>query len=135
MSYYEEIDRAVAIFRDNACPFELMHTNSTYPMKVEDANLLMIGNLRKKYNCKVGYSGHEEGTLVSVAAVALGATSIEKHITLDKKIYGSDQGASIEPYELCKLVRDIRLVELALGNGEKILSAAELEIRKKLRGA
>jgi N-acetylneuraminate synthase len=135
MSYYEEIDKAVAIFKDNSCPFELMHTNSTYPMKVEDANLLMIDSLRRKYDCKVGYSGHEEGTLVSVVAVALGATSIEKHITLDKKMYGSDQSASIEPYELSKLVKDIRLVEMALGDGKKNLSTAELEIRKKLRGA
>jgi N-acetylneuraminate synthase len=135
MSYYEEIDKAVDIFKKYNCPFELMHTNSTYPMKRVEANLLLMDNLRKKYNCKVGYSGHEEGTLVSVAAVALGATSIERHIALDKTMYGSDQKASIEPYELCKLVKDIRLVEMALGDGEKVLSASELEIRKKLRGA
>jgi N-acetylneuraminate synthase len=134
MSYYEEIDKAVEVFKKQGCPFELMHTNSTYPMKDEDANLLVMAKLRKKYDCKVGYSGHEEGTLVSIAAVALGATSIERHITIDRDMYGSDQKASIEPYELCKLVRDIRTVERTLGDGEKVLSDAELAIRKKLRG-
>lgn len=135
MSYYEEVDKAVAIFKKHDCPFELMHTNSAYPMKDEDANLLVMDALRRKYHCKVGYSGHEEGTLVSIAAVALGASSIERHITLDRTMYGSDQKASIEPYELCKLVKDIRIVEKTLGNGEKVLTEAELEIRKKLRGA
>lgn len=134
MSYYEEINAVVDLFRAHQCPFELMHTNSTYPMKDEDANLLVMEQLRRKYDCKVGYSGHEEGTLVSIAAVALGATSIERHITLDRGMYGSDQKASIEPYELCKLVKDIRIVEKTLGTGEKILSDGELEIRKKLRG-
>lgn len=135
MSYYEEVDKAVDIFKKHDCPFELMHTNSTYPMKDEDANLLVMDALRRKYHCKVGYSGHEEGTLVSIAAVALGASSIERHITLDRTMYGSDQKASIEPYELCKLVKDIRIVEKALGNGDKVLTEAEFEIRKKLRGA
>ncbi|GAA0076590.1 N-acetylneuraminate synthase family protein [Clostridium sp. CTA-5] len=134
MSNYEEIDKAVKIFENKNCPFELMHCNSTYPMKNEDANLSMIKKLKEKYNCKVGYSGHETGTLVSTCAVTLGATSIERHITLDKTMYGSDQGASIELYELCKLVKDIREVEKILGNGKKILSQAELEVKKKLRG-
>ena len=134
MSTYDEIDHAVAIFKKHDCPFELMHCNSTYPMPMEDANLKLIGNLREKYQCKVGYSGHEEGTLVSVCAVALGATSIERHITMDKTMYGSDQKASIEPYELMKLVSEIRNVEKILGDGEKVLSAAEEEVKKKLRG-
>lgn len=134
MSRYEEIDEVIKIFKDAECPFELMHCNSTYPMKNEDANLLLIQKLAEKYNCKVGYSGHEAGTLVSTCAVTLGATSIERHITLDKTMYGSDQAASIEPYELCKLVKNIRIVEKVLGNGEKILSEAEMETRKKLRG-
>ncbi|MDR1916620.1 MAG: N-acetylneuraminate synthase family protein [Synergistaceae bacterium] len=134
MSYYEEIDGAVEIFKKHDCPFELMHTNSTYPMRDEDANLLVMSKLRERYGCRVGYSGHEEGMLVSIAAVALGATSIERHITVDRGMYGSDQRASIEPYDLCKLVRDIRIVERALGNGEKVLSNAELAIRRKLRG-
>lgn len=134
MSSYEEIDNAVEIFQNSGCEFELMHCNSTYPMKEEDANLLMINTLKEKYSCKVGYSGHETGTLVSTCAAAIGATSIERHITLDRTMYGSDQGSSIEPWELCKLVMDIRTAEKIAGNGEKNLSAAEMEIRKKLRG-
>lgn len=134
MSTYEEIDHAVAIFEKYQCAYELMHCNSTYPMPVEDANLKMIYALSLKYQCKVGYSGHEEGTLVSTCAVAAGATSVERHITLDKMMYGSDQKASIEPYELCKLVKDIRITEKIMGTGEKVLSEAELAVKKKLRG-
>ena len=118
----------------NNCPFEIMHCNSTYPMKDEDANLSIIKELKERYNCKVGYSGHETGRLVSTCAVALGATSIERHITLDKTMYGSDQIASIEPDELIKLVKEIRNVEKIVGNGEKVLSEAEMEVIKKLRG-
>ena len=134
MSVMDEIDHAVEIFRKYNCPFELMHCNSTYPMPEEDANLKLIGTLADKYQCKVGYSGHEAGTLVSTCAVAAGATSIERHITLDCNMYGSDQKASIEPYELCRLVRDIRMAEKILGNGEKVLTPAEEEVKKKLRG-
>ena len=134
MSTLEEIDHAVEIFKKNDCPFELMHCNSTYPMAEEDANLRLIRVLAEKYGCKVGYSGHEAGTLVSTCAVAAGATSIERHITLNRNMYGSDQKASIEPYELCKLVRDIRMTEKILGSGEKVLTAAEEEVKKKLRG-
>lgn len=134
MSTYEEIDCAVEIFRKHNCPFELMHCNSTYPMPNEDANLKMIPALSKRYGCKVGYSGHEEGTLVSICAVSMGATSIERHITLDKNMYGSDQKASIEPNELKRLVKDIRQVEKILGDGLKTLTSAEKEVRKKLRG-
>ncbi|MDD6795372.1 MAG: N-acetylneuraminate synthase family protein [Clostridiaceae bacterium] len=134
MSTYEEIDKVVEIFKKKGCPYELMHCNSTYPMANEDANLLLIKALEKRYGCKVGYSGHERGLLVSTTAVALGATSIERHITLDRKMYGSDQAASVEPDELFNLVKEIREVEKILGNGEKILSDAEMEVRKKLRG-
>lgn len=134
MSTIEEIDHAVEIFRQYACPFELMHCNSTYPMNADDANLQMIETLRSRYECKIGYSGHEAGIMVSTCAVAMGATSIERHITLDKTMYGSDQKASIEPYELFQLIKNIRDVEMMIGNGDKILSAAELEVRKKLRG-
>lgn len=134
MSTYEEIDKVVELFEEKKCPFELMHCNSTYPMKNEDANLLIIKKLKERYNCKVGYSGHETGILVSTCAVTLGATSIERHITLDRKMYGSDQSASVEPYELCRLVKHIREVEIILGNGEKVLSEPEMEVRKKLRG-
>ena len=134
MSTYGEIDHAVEIFRKHDCPFELMHCNSTYPMADEDANLKLISVLADKYGCRVGYSGHEAGTMVSMLAVAAGATSIERHITLDKTMYGSDQKASIEPYELCQLVKNIRDTEKIMGSGEKVLSAAEEETKKKLRG-
>lgn len=134
MSTLDEIDHAVEIFKKHNCPFELMHCNSTYPMPVEDANLKLIGTLADKYQCKVGYSGHEAGTLVSTCAVAAGATSIERHITMDRTMYGSDQKASIEPYELCILVKDIRDTEKIMGTGEKVLTEAEEEVKKKLRG-
>lgn len=134
MSTYQEIDNAVGVFRKYNCPFELMHCNSTYPMKNEDANLKMIYTLKDRYQCSVGYSGHETGRIVSIAAVAMGATSIERHITLDRAMYGSDQAASLEVGELQKLVKDIRTVEAALGTGEKILSDEEAKVRAKLRG-
>ena len=122
------------IFQKHGCPFELMHCNSTYPMEEEDANLRLIQVLKERYSCKVGYSGHETGTLVSTLAVAAGASSIERHITLDKTMYGSDQKASIEPEELRNLVGQIRLTETIMGSGEKVLSQAEQAVRNKLRG-
>ena len=134
MSIMEEIDHAVEIFEKAGCPYELMHCNSTYPMPAEDANLKLIHVLANRYHCRVGYSGHEEGTLVSALAVAAAASSIERHITMDKAMYGSDQKASIEPYELCRLVKDIRDAEKMMGTGEKILTEAEALIRRKLRG-
>ncbi|MCR5154921.1 MAG: N-acetylneuraminate synthase family protein [Lachnospiraceae bacterium] len=134
MSSYEEIDHAVEIFKKHACPYEIMHCNSTYPMPANEANLKLIKVLADKYGCKVGYSGHETGIIVSVAAVAAGASSIERHITLDRTMYGSDQKASIEADELKEMVREIRIVEEAMGNGEKVLSEGELATRKKLRG-
>lgn len=135
MSTYEEIDAAIEVFKKYNCPYEIMHCNSTYPMKNEDANLLMIPALREKYGVEnIGYSGHETGRIVSLAAVSLGATSLERHITLDRTMYGSDQSASLEVDDLQRLVKDIRNIELALGNGEKVLSEAELNTRKKLRG-
>lgn len=134
MSTYEEIDHAVQIFRECSCPFELMHCNSTYPMPKEDANLRLIPVLHEKYSCKIGYSGHEVGRIVSTSAVALGATSIERHITLDNTMYGSDQAASLNVKDLLRLVEDIRLIETILGDGKKVLSEKELETKKKLRG-
>lgn len=134
MSNYEEIDHAVGIFRQYNCPFELMHCVSSYPASIEEINLKLIQKLKDRYSCNVGYSGHEKGTLVSAAAVALGASSIERHITLDKKMYGSDQSASIEPGELIQLVKSMEDVEIALGDGEKLLSAQEEATKKKLRG-
>lgn len=135
MSTYEEIDCAIKIFKEYDCPFELMHCNSTYPMPKEDANLRLIPALKERYHCKVGYSGHESGRIVSTSAVALGATSLERHITLDNTMYGSDQAASLNVRDLVRLIEDVRLIEKILGNGEKILSEKELETRKKLRGS
>jgi N-acetylneuraminate synthase len=133
MSTIEEIENAVNIFKKNKCSFELMHTNSTYPMKNEDANLNVIKTLRDHFNCDVGYSGHETGRVVSVAAVTLGATSIERHITLDHAMYGSDQAASINLFDLKMLVSDIKTVKLALGNPEKRVMETEIPIKAKLR--
>lgn len=134
MSTYEEIDHAVDIFKKYNCPYELMHCVSAYPMKPEDANLNMINKLKEKYGVNVGYSGHELDEITSAAAVAIGATSIERHITLDRTMYGSDQKVSIEPDELKEMVKNIRIVEAAMGSGEKILSEAEMETKLKLRG-
>lgn len=134
MSTWEEIDRAVEIFREESCPFELMHCNSTYPMADKDANLLLIKKLAERYGCPIGYSGHEEGIFVSILAAAAGATSIERHITLDKSMYGSDQKASIEPDALKELVLKIRETECIMGSGEKVLSDSELAVKAKLRG-
>jgi N-acetylneuraminate synthase len=134
MSTWEEIDAAVDLFRKKNCPFELMHTVSTYPMADEDANLKMIPVLAERYGCKVGYSGHEVGLAVSYAAAALGATSLERHITLSRAMYGSDQAASVEPSGFMQLCGAVRKIQKALGTGERSLSEAELAIRKKLRG-
>lgn len=133
MSTIDEITKAVDIFKDANCPFELMHTNSTYPMKEEDANLSIIPALRQIFNCKVGYSGHEVGLIITVAAVALGATSVERHITLDRSIYGSDQAASVEVMGLHHLVQYIRTIELALGDSLKMITEEEENVKKKLR--
>ena len=135
MSMIKEIDKAVDIFKKTGCPHELMHCNSSYPMADEDANLKTIKTLREKYKCKVGYSGHEVGLQISLAAVAMGATSIERHITLDRTMYGSDQAASIEPAGLLRLVRDIRIIEKAMGDGIKIVTKREKSIQEKLRPA
>lgn len=134
MSTLEEIDAAVEIFQKHDCPYELMHCNSTYPMAEKDANLKMIETLRQRYKVKVGFSSHEIGNICTLAAVAMGATSIERHITLDKGMYGSDQKASIEPPQIFELVKNVRMIEKAMGDGVKVLSAAEEEVKKKLRG-
>ncbi len=134
MSSLDEIDAAVEVFKKHNCPFELVHCNSTYPMKNEDANLSMINTLRERYHCKVGYSGHETGRIVSFAAAIMGASSIERHITLDRAMYGSDQAASLEVADFAKLINDIRLIPAIMGDGEKHITPEELIIRKKLRG-
>jgi len=133
MSDLKIIDKAVKIFKDANCPFELMHCIGIYPMNHKDANLRAIKTLRDRYNCKVGYSGHESGLAVSYGATALGATSIERHITLDRAMYGSDQAASVERAGLQALVGVIRKIEEALGDGEIKVLEGEKPIAAKLR--
>ena len=134
MSNMDQIKTAVNIFKKNECPFELQHSNSSYPMKIEEANLNCIKTLQNEFECNVGYSGHESlGYLICVTAVVLGATSIERHITLDRSMYGSDQPASLEPAGLQRLVRDIRNIDLIMGDGEKIIWDSEIPVMKKLR--
>ena len=128
------IEAAVNIFREENCDFELMHCVSTYPAIDSELNLKAIQTLSKKFNCKVGYSGHEKGVVTSVAAVAMGATSIERHVTLDRTMYGSDQSASLEIRGFTEMVNQIRKVELAIGNGERDkINDDEMIIAKKLR--
>ena len=133
MTEFEQIDRAVEIFRNAGCPFELMHCVSTYPMEDEDANLNCIKTLRNRYQCNVGYSGHEVGLAVSYAAAALGITSLERHITLDRAMYGSDQAASVEPAGFRHLIGAVRKIEKAMGNGNIAMNPKEIPIAKKLR--
>ena len=134
MSTIDEVRKAVEIFKKYDCPFELMHCNSAYPMDISEANLLCIPALKKEFNCNVGYSGHEvAGYLVCVSAVLLGATSIERHMSLDRTLYGSDQVASLEPLGWIRLVRDIRKIKQILGDGKKRIWDSELPAKEKLR--
>ncbi|THG35791.1 N-acetylneuraminate synthase [Glaciibacter flavus] len=132
MSTIEEIDAAVNVLgRERLI---LMHATSSYPMPTEEANLLMIPTLRDLYpGVPVGYSGHERGLQISLAAVALGAVAVERHITLDRTMWGSDQAASLEPQGLEHLVRDIRIISEALGDGIKRVYPGEIAPRAKLR--
>ena len=135
MSSFVEIDNATSIFKKYNCEYELMQCVSAYPFDDSMANLNMIKKMREKYDCKVGYSGHEKGGLaISVAAVALGATSIERHITLDRTMYGSDQAASLTPDGFKNLVTAIRKVEKAIkGDENKKILKIEEGVAKKLR--
>lgn len=133
MSQVKEIDTAVEIFRKAGCPFELMHCVSTYPMEDEDANLNAILTLKSKYKCNVGYSGHEVGLAVSYAAAALGISSLERHITINRAMYGSDQAASLEPSGLRQLIGGVRKIEQAMGSGILGIQPKEVPIAKKLR--
>jgi N-acetylneuraminate synthase len=134
MSTLEEIGEVVDFFREMNCRFELMHCNSTYPMAERDANLRCIPKLRERFQCDVGYSGHETTLVkVCVTAVALGATSLERHITLDRAMYGSDQAASVSTHVLDDFVNTVRAVHEILGTGVKEITSGELPIRNKLR--
>jgi len=133
MTEFEQIHRAEKIFKEADCPFELMHCVSTYPMNDEDANLNRIKTLRDRYQCDVGYSGHEVGLAVSYAVAALGITSLERHVTLDRAMYGSDQAASVESAGFLQLVGAVRKIEKAMGNGNISMNNKEISIAKKLR--
>jgi N-acetylneuraminate synthase len=133
MSDLEQIGRAVEIFRKADCPFELMHCVSTYPMEDSHANLRCISTLRDHFGCDVGYSGHEVGLAVSYGAAALGITSLERHITLDRAMYGSDQAASVEPAGFRMLVGVVRKIEAAMGDGIVGTHESEVPVAEKLR--
>lgn len=133
MSTFENVDEAVEIFKSASCSFELMHTNSTYPTDPKDVNLSCINTLKDRYKCDVGYSGHESGISISCAAAMLGISSLERHITLDRSMYGSDQAASLGPQGVRQLVGSLKKIQLAIGDGEKGFSNSEIEVAKKLR--
>ncbi len=134
MSSVENIDKAVDMFKKNNCSFELMHCVSAYPLKAEDVNLKTILSLIKKYNCNVGYSGHENGIAISIVAATLGITSLERHITLDRTMYGSDQAASLEPRGMTDMIAGIKKVLLAIGEDKLgYITEEEKIIAKKLR--
>jgi len=133
MSTYDDIDKAVYIFRKHKCPFTLMHCQSAYPAPDGDLNLLCIKTLKERYNCGVGYSGHEVSPMPSIVAAALGAVAIERHITLDRAMYGSDQAASLEFRGLQILVSNAKNIPVFLGDGIKKVSEEEESIAAKLR--
>ena len=134
MSTKEDIENAVKIFKDHNCSFELMHCVSTYPMKTEDANLETINTLKRKFNCDVGYSGHENGIAVSLAALMFNISSLERHITLDRTMYGSDQAASLQMKGMTNLVNSINKMLLAVGEDKfGNIHPDEVAIAKKLR--
>lgn len=134
MSTLEEIDEAVKVLREHAGDnFALLHCNSSYPAPLEDLNLSCIRTLKDRYDCEVGYSGHEFRLGTTVAAVYLGASILERHITLDRTMWGSDHMSSVEPQGLIKLVKGVRELEIAFGDGVKVVTEAEEKIKKKLR--
>jgi N-acetylneuraminate synthase len=133
MSTMDEIEKAVELLADTE--LLIAHTTSTYPCPPAQSNLRMIATLKQKYDVPIGYSGHEVGLQISCAAVALGATFVERHITLDRAMWGSDQAASVEPSGLMRLVRDIRVIETAMGDGVKQVYESEMKARQRLRRA
>ena len=134
MSTLEETDKAVEWMRQEDADFALLHCNSAYPAPLEDLNLSCIKTLKERYDCEVGYSGHEFRLGTTVAAIYLGATILERHITLDRTMWGSDHLSSVEPQGLIKLVSGVRELEIAYGDGVKKVTDGELPFRKKLRG-
>ena len=133
MTSLEEIEKCINIFNKYDCPITLLHTVSTYPAEEADLNLNCITTLKERFNLPVGYSGHETGVSPSVMAVVLGSVVIERHITLDRAMYGSDQAASLEPQGMRNLCSTIRKVNICLGDGVKRIIPGELQVAKKLR--
>ena len=135
MSTLEEIDAAVNIIKttNDSVEYSILHCNSTYPAPIEDLNLRCIQSLKDRYQCPVGYSGHEFGLTTTIASICFGASIIERHITLDRTMWGTDQMCSVEPQGLIKLVRGIRELDSALGDGLKRVTQGEEVIKKKLR--
>lgn len=131
MSDLEEIDRAVEVLGTD--DLIILHATSTYPSQPAELNLRAIATLRERYGVPIGYSGHEVGLSTTVAARAIGACVIERHITLDRAMWGSDQAASVEPFGFHRLIKDIRAVESALGDGVKVVYDSEIAVREKLR--
>jgi len=131
MSTMEEIDHAISLIDNDK--LLIAHSTSSYPCKTEELNLKMITTLKNKYDCPIGYSGHEVGLQTTCAAVTLGACFVERHITLDRTMWGTDQSASVEPWGFMRLVRDIRVIEKALGDGIKKVYESEENIKEKLR--
>ena len=134
MSTEDDISQAVKIFKENNCSFELMHCVSTYPLKQTMVNMSTINELKKKYQCDVGYSGHENGVVVSASAVLLGISSLERHVTIDRTMYGTDQAASLEPIGMQSLVKSINSILTAYGTPKLgYIFPEEIPIAKKLR--
>lgn len=131
MSTIEEVDRAMEVLA--GCEIVLLHSTSTYPCPPEESNLRTITTLSERYGIPIGYSGHEKGLQVTLGAVVLGAVAVERHITLDRTMWGSDHAASLEPQGLTHLVRDIRVLEAAMGDGVKRVFPGEEEPRRRLR--
>jgi N-acetylneuraminate synthase len=131
MSTMHQIEQAVALLGTK--DLLICHTTSTYPCPLEELNLRMIETIRSRFDCPVGYSGHEVGLATSLAAVCLGARLIERHITLDRAMWGSDQAASVEPHGFERLVNYIRDVEAAMGDGVKTVYTSERAVMQKLR--
>ena len=135
MSTLEDVEKAVTTIKSvkSNVDFALLHCNSSYPAPIKDLNLKCIKTLKERFNCEVGYSGHEFGLTTTIASICLGATIIERHITLDRTMWGTDQMCSVEPQGLIKLVRGIKELNSALGDGVKVVTDTEIPIRKKLR--
>ena len=135
MSTMQEVDNAVSAIKDtnSNADFAVLHCNSSYPAPSNELNLKCIETLKNKYNCEVGYSGHEFGLTTTIASICLGATIIERHITLDRTMWGTDQMCSVEPQGLIKLVRGINELNSAMGDGKKVVTETEKPIKDKLR--